>query len=38
MRFPRIKRVRYDRKVADIDTLDRVKEIYEGQKVKADVA
>jgi len=38
LRFPRIKRVRDDRQVADIDTLDRVKEIYEGQKVKADPA
>jgi len=38
LRFPRIKRVRDDRQAADIDTLDRVKEIYEGQKVKADPA
>jgi DNA ligase 1 len=38
LRFPRIKRVRDDRQVDDIDTLDRVKEIYEGQKVKADAA
>jgi len=38
LRFPRIKRVRDDRQVGDIDTLDRVKEIYEGQKVKADAA
>lgn len=38
LRFPRIKAIREDKRVADIDTLDRVKEIYEGQKVKADVA
>jgi DNA ligase-1 len=38
LRFPRIKRVRDDRRASDIDTLDRVKEIYEGQKVKADAA
>jgi DNA ligase-1 len=38
LRFPRIKRVRDDRQASDIDTLDRVKEIYEGQKVKAEAA
>jgi DNA ligase 1 len=38
LRFPRIKAIREDKRVADIDTLDRVREIYEGQKVKADVA
>jgi DNA ligase 1 len=38
LRFPRIKRIRDDRQVSDIDTLERVKEIYEGQKVKADAA
>ena len=38
LRFPRIKRIRDDRQAADIDTLDRVKEIYEGQKVKAEAA
>jgi DNA ligase 1 len=38
LRFPRIKRVRDDRRASDIDTLDRVKEIYEGQKVKAEAA
>ncbi|MGH9918480.1 MAG: ATP-dependent DNA ligase, partial [Nitrososphaerales archaeon] len=38
LRFPRIKRVRDDKKPADIDTLERVREVYEGQKVKADAA
>lgn len=38
LRFPRIKRVRDDKRVADIDSLDRVREIYEAQKVRADVA
>ena len=38
LRFPRIKRIRDDRRASDIDTLGRVREIYEGQKVKADVA
>jgi DNA ligase-1 len=38
LRFPRIKRIRDDKKVSEIDTLERVREIYEGQKVKADAA
>ncbi|MDA4122179.1 MAG: ATP-dependent DNA ligase [Thaumarchaeota archaeon] len=38
LRFPRIKRVRDDKQAGDIDTLERVREIYEGQKVKADAA
>ncbi len=38
LRFPRIKRIRDDKSVAEIDTLERVREIYEGQKVKADAA
>jgi DNA ligase-1 len=38
LRFPRIKTIRADKRVSDIDTLERVKEIYEGQKVKADPA
>ncbi len=38
LRFPRIKRIRDDKRVADIDTLQRVREIYEAQKVRADVA
>jgi len=38
LRFPRIKAIREDKRVSDIDTLERVKEIYEGQKVKADAA
>ena len=38
LRFPRIKRIREDKTASDIDTLERVREIYEGQKVKADAA
>jgi DNA ligase-1 len=38
LRFPRIKRIRDDKKVSGIDTLERVREIYEGQKVKAEAA
>ncbi|RLE53432.1 MAG: hypothetical protein DRJ33_01085 [Candidatus Methanomethylicota archaeon] len=34
LRFPRIKRIRFDKSVAEIDTLDKVKEIYMRQKVK----
>lgn len=34
LRFPRIKRIRTDKKVEDIDTLERVKQIYEAQKVR----
>jgi DNA ligase 1 len=34
LRFPRIKRIRDDRSPSDIDTLERVAEIYQGQKVK----
>ncbi len=34
LRFPRIKRIRTDKSVSNIDTLDRVREIYERQKAK----
>ncbi len=34
LRFPRIKRIRTDKSVSQIDTLERVKKIYEGQVVK----
>lgn len=34
LRFPRIKRIRTDKSVSQIDTLERVKKIYEAQKVK----
>ncbi len=38
LRFPRIKRIRDDKQASDIDNLERVKEIYESQKVRADPA
>jgi DNA ligase-1 len=31
LRFPRIKNIRDDKTVADIDTLEKVKQIYERQ-------
>jgi DNA ligase-1 len=34
LRFPRIVRLRHDKSVADIDDIDRVKELYERQRVK----
>ncbi len=34
LRFPRIKRIRYDKSLKDIDDLEKVKKIYDGQKVK----
>ena len=36
LRFPRIKRIRTDKSVADIDTIDRVERIFSGQKLKVD--
>ncbi|MGH9923154.1 MAG: ATP-dependent DNA ligase, partial [Nitrososphaerales archaeon] len=33
LRFPRIKRIRYDKSVNDIDTLDKVRSIYSKQTV-----
>ena len=36
LRFPRIKRIRTDKSVADIDTLERVASIFRGQKLKMD--
>jgi DNA ligase 1 len=38
LRFPRIKRIRDDRAPSSIDTLERVRKIYESQKVKAEAA
>jgi DNA ligase-1 len=35
LRFPRIKRIRDDKSLSDIDSLERVKGIYENQQVKA---
>jgi DNA ligase-1 len=34
LRFPRIKRIRYDKSVREIDDIERVRKIYEAQKVK----
>jgi len=36
LRFPRIKRIRTDKSVADIDTIERVQQIFSGQKLKVD--
>ena len=36
LRFPRIKRIRTDKTVADIDTIDRVEQIFSGQKLKVE--
>ena len=37
LRFPRIVRLRSDKPVSEIDTLDRVEEIFQGQPDKARV-
>ncbi len=36
LRFPRIKRIRTDKSVADIDTLERVVDIFSSQKLKVE--
>ncbi len=36
LRFPRIKRIRSDKSVADIDTLERVRSVFSGQKLKVE--
>jgi DNA ligase 1 len=36
LRFPRIKRIRGDKGVADIDTMEKVRQVFESQKVKVD--
>ncbi len=35
LRFPRIRRIRKDKSIFDIDTMEKVKRIYESQKVRA---
>ncbi len=35
LRFPRIKRIRWDKSPNEIDTLDKVRQIYESQRVRA---
>lgn len=34
LRFPRLKRFRYDKSIEDVDTLDRIKKLYEQQFMK----
>jgi DNA ligase 1 len=36
LRFPRIKRIRADKALADIDTIERVGQIFSGQKLKVE--
>ena len=36
LRFPRIKRIRTDKGVADVDTIEKVERIFSGQKLKVD--
>ena len=36
LRFPRIKRIRTDKSVEEIDTLEKVERIFSGQKLKVD--
>jgi DNA ligase-1 len=36
LRFPRIKRIRTDKGVADIDTMEKVESIFSGQRVKVE--
>jgi DNA ligase 1 len=36
LRFPRIKRIRTDKSVADIDTIDKVASIFRGQRLKVE--
>jgi len=36
LRFPRIKRIRTDKSLADIDTLEKVERIFSGQRLKLD--
>jgi len=36
LRFPRIKRIRADKSLDDIDTMEKVEHIFNGQKLKVD--
>jgi len=36
LRFPRIKRIRYDKGAADIDTMEKVRKVFASQKVKLE--
>jgi DNA ligase-1 len=36
LRFPRIKRIREDKSVEDVDTIEKVREIFDSQKIRLD--
>ncbi len=36
LRFPRIKKIRYDKSVDEIDTIEKVRRIFDSQKVKLE--
>ena len=36
LRFPRIKRIRTDKSLDDIDTMEKVRRVFNGQKLKVD--
>ena len=36
LRFPRIKRIRTDKSLANIDTLEKVEQLFSGQRLKLD--
>ncbi|HLQ07100.1 MAG TPA: hypothetical protein VK126_05035, partial [Nitrososphaerales archaeon] len=36
LRFPRIKRIRTDKGVADVDSLEKVENIFSGQRLKVE--
>ena len=36
LRFPRIKRIRTDKSLDDVDTMEKVERIFNGQKLKVD--
>jgi DNA ligase 1 len=38
LRFPRIKRIRTDKSLTDIDTLEKVDRVFQGQKLKVEPA
>jgi len=36
LRFPRIKRIRTDKSVDDVDTMEKVERVFNQQKLKVD--